>query len=138
MTLTDKQEEWIKNAPNFDDDMMEQLQDPEFEAGWLELTLQEFLDDGDINTFIRCLTYVVKARGRGEISRLATASSIDRSNLSEILKKNRKRKKHPYNRFPVLFTRLLNSVMSRFAIQIRQNPTQMRLYTLMYAFPKDT
>jgi len=85
MTLTDKQEEWIKNAPNFDDDMMEQLQDPEFEAGWLELTLQEFLDDGDINTFIRCLTYVVKARGRGEISRLATASSIDRSNLSEIL-----------------------------------------------------
>ena len=85
MKLNDKQQEWIKKAPNFDDDMMERLQDREFEAGWLELTLREFLEDGDINTFIRCLTYVVKARGRGEISRLATASSIDRSNLSEIL-----------------------------------------------------
>ena len=85
MSLTDKQQEWINKAPNFDDDMIEQLQDPEFEAGWIELTLQEFLEDGNFNTFIRCLTYVVKARGRGEISRLATASSIDRSNLSEIL-----------------------------------------------------
>jgi len=85
MTLTDKEREYISKAPNFDDDMMEQLQDPEFEAGWIELTLQEFLEDGDINTFIRCLTYVVKARGHGEISRLASASSIDRSNLSEIL-----------------------------------------------------
>ena len=85
MTLTNKQQKWLDKAPNFDDDMMERLQNPEFEAGWLELTLQEFLEDGDFNTFIRCLTYVVKARGRGEISRLAKASSIDRSNLSEIL-----------------------------------------------------
>ncbi len=85
MTFTDKQQEWINNAPNFDDDMIEQLQDPVFEAGWLELTLQEFLEDGDYNRFIRCLTYVVKARGHGEISRLAKSSSIDRSNLSEIL-----------------------------------------------------
>ena len=85
MTLTDKECAYLDKAPNFDDDMLEQLQDPEFEAGWLELTLQEFLEDGDFNTFIRCLTYVVKARGRGEISRLAKASSIDRSNLSEIL-----------------------------------------------------
>lgn len=85
MTLTDKQKEWIAKAPNFDDDIIKQLRDPEFETGWLELTLQEFLEDGDINTFIRCLTYVVKARGHGEISKLAKASSIDRSNLSEIL-----------------------------------------------------
>ena len=85
MTLTDKEREYLAKAPNFDDDMIEQLQDPEFEAGWLELTLQEFLEDGDFSTFIRCLTYVVKARGHGEISRLAKASSIDRSNLSEIL-----------------------------------------------------
>ena len=85
MALTDKQREWLKKAPSFDDDMIERLQDPKFEAGWLELTLQEFLEDGDISTFIRCLTYVVKARGRGEISRLASASDIDRGNLSEIL-----------------------------------------------------
>jgi len=85
MTLNDKEREYIAKAPNFDDDMMEQLQDPEFEAGWIQLTLEEFLQDGNLNTFIRCLTYVVKARGRGEVSRLAKASKIDRGNLSEIL-----------------------------------------------------
>ena len=85
MTLTDKHRQWLDKAPDFDTDMMEQLQDPEFEAGWIELTLQELLEDGDFNTFIRCLTYVVKARGHGEITRLANASDIDRSNLSEIL-----------------------------------------------------
>ena len=38
MTLTDKEREYLAKAPNFNDDMIEQLQDPEFEAGWLELT----------------------------------------------------------------------------------------------------
>jgi len=85
MTLTDKQKNWINNAPNFDEDMIKRLQNPEFESGWIELALQEFLEEGNFNTFIRCLTYVVKARGHGEISRLAQASSIDRGNLSEIL-----------------------------------------------------
>ena len=83
--MNDKERKFLNTFPNFDDDIIERLQNPEFEAGWIELTLQEFLEDGNYNTFIRCLTYVVKARGRGEISRLAKASNIDRSNLSEIL-----------------------------------------------------
>ena len=85
MTLDDKQREYLAKAPSFDEDIIMQLQDREFEAGWLELTLQEFFENGNIDDFIRCLTYVVKARGRGEVSRLATASDIDRGNLSEIL-----------------------------------------------------
>lgn len=89
MKLTAKQREFINNTPSFDDDMIEQLQDPEFQKGWLELTLEEFLEDGDLNTFIRCLTYVVKARvqnsDHGEISRLAKELKLDRSNLSEIV-----------------------------------------------------
>ena len=88
MATENKRQKYFDAPRTFDEDMMIQLQDPEFEAGWIELTLQEFLEDGNINTFIRCLTYVVKARGRGEVTRLAEASSIDRSNLSEIL--NRK------------------------------------------------
>ncbi len=70
-----KLQEYINNAPEFDDDLAQKLQDPDFQRGWLELTLNEFLEDGEIETFIRCLTYVVKARvkaqGHGEISRLA-------------------------------------------------------------------
>lgn len=89
----EKLQEFIKKAPKFDDDMIERLQDPEFQKGWLELTLNEFLEDGDLDTFIRCLTYVVKARvksgGRGEISRLAKELKIDRGNLSEIVNGNK-------------------------------------------------
>lgn len=89
MKLTDKQRKYLNNAPNFDDDIQERLQNPEYQKGWLELSLEEFLQDGDINSFTRALTYVVKARvkasGRGEITRLAKELSLDRSNLSEIV-----------------------------------------------------
>lgn len=89
MTLTDKQKEFINNAPNWEDDHLKRLQDAEYQKEWLELTLNEFLEDGDVEAFIRCLTDVVKARvkasGRGEISRLAKELKIDRSNLSEIV-----------------------------------------------------
>lgn len=89
MTLTDKQKEFINNAPQWEDDHLEHLQDTEYQKQWLELTLNEFLEDGNVETFIRCLTDVVKARvkasGRGEISRLAKELKIDRSNLSEIV-----------------------------------------------------
>jgi len=85
MTLTDKEREYLAKAPDFVEDLIERLQEPEFQKGWLELTLEEFLEDGDVNRFIRCLTYVVKARGRGEVSKLAAASNVDRGNLSEIV-----------------------------------------------------
>lgn len=84
-----KLKEYVKNAPDFDTDLINRLQDREFQKGWLEITLNDFLTDGDLDTFIRCLTDVVKARvkssGRGEITRLAKELKIDRSNLSEIV-----------------------------------------------------
>ena len=93
MTLTKEQIEYLEKAPNWEDEQIKHLQDPEYRRGWLELTLSEFLEDGNIETFIRCLTYVVKARvkssGRGEISRLARELNIDRSNLSEIVNGNK-------------------------------------------------
>ena len=85
MELNKKQLEYLNNAPSFDEHLQEQLQDAEFQKQWLEISLKEFLNDGNIDTFIQTLTKVVKARGRGEISRLAQASDIDRGNLSEIL-----------------------------------------------------
>ena len=89
MTLTNKQKEFINNAPKWEDDHLERLLNAEYQKKWLELTLNEFLEDGNVETFIRCLTDVVKVRvkisGRGEISRLAKELKIDRSNLSEIV-----------------------------------------------------
>ena len=89
MLNKDKLQEFIKNAPNFETDLINRLQDKDYQKDWLELTLNEFLTDGDLDTFIRCLTDVVKARvkscGRGEITRLAKELKIDRSNLSEIV-----------------------------------------------------
>ena len=93
MSINKELQNYINNAPSFDDDLAERLQNPQFQKNWLELTLQEFLEDGEIETFIRCLTYVVKARvkssGRGEITRLAKELNIDRSNLSEIVNGNK-------------------------------------------------
>ena len=89
MLNNEKLQEFIKNAPKWEDHHIQLLQDPEYQKEWLELTLNDFLEDGDMDTFIRCLTDVVKARvkssGRGEISRLARKLKIDRSNLSEIV-----------------------------------------------------
>ena len=89
MLNKDKLQEYIQNAPDFETDLINRLQDNDYQRDWLELTLNEFLTDGDLDTFIRCLTDVVKARvkssGRGEITRLAKELKIDRSNLSEIV-----------------------------------------------------
>ena len=89
MTLTPKQQKFIDEAPNWETDHVNRLQDEQYQKQWLELSLNDFLTDGDIDTFIRCLTDVVKARvkasPRGEISRLARELKIDRSNLSEIV-----------------------------------------------------
>ena len=93
MSLTKQQIEYLEKAPNWEDEQIKHLQDPDYQRSWLELTLNEFLEEGNIETFIRCLTYVVKARikssGRGEISRLARELNIDRSNLSEIVNGNK-------------------------------------------------
>lgn len=93
MLNKEKLNNFIKNAPTWKNDHLERLQDSQYQKDWLELTLNEFLENGDIDTFIRCLTDVVKARvqskGHGEISRLAKELKIDRSNLSEIVNGNK-------------------------------------------------
>ncbi len=85
MTLTDKEREWISKAPSFREHLMEELQDPEYRAMWLQASLEDFLANGDIDMFINTLTKVVMSQSRGEITRLAKELKIDRSNLSEII-----------------------------------------------------
>lgn len=49
---------------------------------WLSLNLEEYLEDGNINAFVRSLEYVVRAKDN--ISNLSRKTGISRSNLYAI------------------------------------------------------
>lgn len=78
-------EKVMVNSISHDDYMHEKLQDKDYQRIYLESSLEEFAQDGNIDAFIRSLQHVVKARGRGAITSLAKELNMDRSNLSDIL-----------------------------------------------------
>ncbi len=51
---------------------------------WLSLNLEAYLEDGNINAFVRALEYVVRAKDN--ISNLSKKTGISRSNLYAIFK----------------------------------------------------
>ena len=51
---------------------------------WLSLNLEAYLNDGDLNAFVRALEYVVRAKDN--ISNLSKKTGISRSNLYAIFK----------------------------------------------------
>ena len=116
MLDNNKLQNYIKNAPKWEEHHIELLQDVEYQKQWLETTLNEFLEDGDLEAFIRCLTDVVKARvqssGRGAISKLAKELDIDRSNLSEIVNG------HKQPRLEMAF-KLLNGLGYKYDIKLK-------------------
>lgn len=76
----------MKNINNFD---LETLVDNELKTEedikeWLSLNLEEYLQDGDLNAFVRALEYVVRAKD--SISNLSKKTGISRSNLYAIFK----------------------------------------------------
>lgn len=75
----------MANSISHDEYMQEKLQDKDYQRIYLESSLEEFAQDGNIDAFIRSLQHVVKARGRGAITSLAKELNMDRSNLSDIL-----------------------------------------------------
>lgn len=78
-------EKVMVNSISHDEYMQEKLQDKDYQRIYLESSLEEFAQDGNIDAFIRSLQHVVKARGRGAITSLAKELNMDRSNLSDIL-----------------------------------------------------
>lgn len=78
-------EKVMANSIGHDEYMQEKLQDKDYQRIYLESSLEEFAQDGNIDAFIRSLQHVVKARGRGAITTLAKELHMDRSNLSDIL-----------------------------------------------------
>lgn len=51
---------------------------------WLSLSLEAYLEDGNLNAFVRSLEYVVRAKDN--ISNLSKKTGISRSNLYAIFK----------------------------------------------------
>lgn len=78
-------EKVMANSVSHDEYMQEKLQDKDYQRIYLESSLEEFAQDGNIDVFIRSLQHVVNARGRGAITTLAKELNMDRSNLSDIL-----------------------------------------------------
>lgn len=85
MTLTPKQEAYIKKAPKFDKHFSESFKNPEYIQAWLEDTLTAFLNTGDVDDFVECLIDVVKNSKRGQITKIANEAGINRSNLYAIM-----------------------------------------------------
>ena len=85
MSLNKKQIEYHKNAPTFDEHFAECFKDKEYVQAWLENTLNEFLNTGNVDEFIECLIDVVKHSERGTITRIANNAGINRANLYDIM-----------------------------------------------------
>ena len=74
----------MKNIKDFDlSGMIEnELKTEEDIKEWLSLNLEEYLQDGNLNAFVRSLEYVVRAKDN--ISNLSRKTGISRSNLYAI------------------------------------------------------
>ena len=68
-----------KTQPNYHDDLLERLKDPDYAAGYLEAVLEEGDDPG---AFLLALRDVAQARG---MSHLARDTNLQRENLYTML-----------------------------------------------------
>ena len=67
----------------FEDDLINQLQDPEFQKEWLRQTIVEYIEDGDYKEFFRAMEQVIKARTT--VSKFAEQVGMNRVQLVDIL-----------------------------------------------------
>lgn len=76
----------MKNRKDFDiSEIIEnELKTEEDIKEWLSLNLEAYLEDGNLNAFVRSLEYVVRAKDN--ISNLSKKTGISRSNLYAIFK----------------------------------------------------
>ena len=76
----------MKNTNNFDisEIIEDELKTEEDIKEWLSLNLEAYLEDGNLNAFVRSLEYVVRAKDN--ISNLSKKTGISRRNLYAIFK----------------------------------------------------
>lgn len=73
-----------KNTGSFDDFLLKDLSTDEDIKEWLTISLENFLEDNDLTTFVKVLEYAVRAKD--SISGISHKTGISRSNLYAIFK----------------------------------------------------
>ena len=68
-----------KNTKSYSEISDENMKNQEFQKEYLNLSLEEYIEDGDFNKFFKSLERVIKSRE--SISSFAKKVNIDRSNL---------------------------------------------------------
>lgn len=76
------------NFIKFDDYIVEELKDPEYQREFLNVSLEEYIEDGDFKSFFKSLEYVIKARG--SVTEFAKKVNLNRRNLYELFKGEQK------------------------------------------------
>ncbi|MFA7658575.1 MAG: hypothetical protein WCY19_04010 [Candidatus Gastranaerophilaceae bacterium] len=76
-----------KNSVPLDDFMVEYLQDKERAKGFLNASLESYLDDSDINEFLHSLELVLKSRQ--SVLSFAKETKLSRTNLYVLFKGKR-------------------------------------------------
>lgn len=77
-----------KNSVPWEEVIIEKLKDEKFAKEYLNLSLMEYIDDGDFNRFFKSLERVVKARM--SIREFAKQAELDRANLHAIFNGKKK------------------------------------------------
>ena len=80
----------FKNVSSFDDHMIEFLQKPGMIEEFLNVALEDYIDDGDFNSFYRSLEYVIRAKD--DISGFAQKTNLSRTTLYDIFKNKKEPK----------------------------------------------
>ena len=68
-----------QNTISYDKVIEDNLKDVEYQKAYLNATLEEYLEDGNFNSFFKSLEKVIKARE--SVSSFAKKINVDRANL---------------------------------------------------------
>lgn len=82
-----KLERIFSNTISHEEYVINQLQDSEYQKEFLNATIEEFLEDGDYDTFFQSLELVIKSRE--SVSEFAKKAGVTRAALYEMFKGER-------------------------------------------------
>ncbi len=74
----------LKENINFEDDLKESLKDTNEQALWLQVALEEYLKDGDFNSFYASLEKIIEIRNIS-VRKMSKDLALSRSNIIKLL-----------------------------------------------------
>ena len=77
-------EKILKENINFNDDLTEHLKDINEQALWLQVALDEYLQDGNFDAFYACLEKIIEIRNIS-VRKMSKDLDLSRSNIIKLL-----------------------------------------------------